>query len=35
MKISCQHFHEKLDEIEQHLTEQQALFANYMPEEGR
>ncbi|XP_072186456.1 protein ITPRID1 [Excalfactoria chinensis] len=35
MKISCQHFHEKLDEIEQHLTEQQALFSNYMPEEGR
>uniref|UniRef100_A0A8C9EIA2 Sperm-specific antigen 2 C-terminal domain-containing protein n=1 Tax=Pavo cristatus TaxID=9049 RepID=A0A8C9EIA2_PAVCR len=35
MKISCQHFHEKLDEIEQHLTEQQALVSNYMPEEGR
>ncbi|XP_032298463.1 protein ITPRID1 isoform X2 [Coturnix japonica] len=35
MKISCQHFHEKLDEIDQHLTEQQALFSNYMPEEGR
>uniref|UniRef100_A0A8C3PVP0 ITPR interacting domain containing 1 n=1 Tax=Chrysolophus pictus TaxID=9089 RepID=A0A8C3PVP0_CHRPC len=35
MKISCQHFHEKLDETERHLTEQQALFSNYMPEEGR
>ncbi|XP_042744426.1 uncharacterized protein LOC122189354 [Lagopus leucura] len=35
MKISCQHFHEKLDEIERHMTEQQALFSNYMPEEGR
>ncbi|PKU45434.1 hypothetical protein llap_4257 [Limosa lapponica baueri] len=35
MKRSCQHFQEKLDEIEQHLTEQQALFSGMMPDEGR
>uniref|UniRef100_A0A8B9W3Z1 ITPR interacting domain containing 1 n=1 Tax=Anas zonorhyncha TaxID=75864 RepID=A0A8B9W3Z1_9AVES len=35
MKISCQHFREKLDEIEQHLTEQQALLSDVMPHEGR
>ncbi|XP_035172605.1 protein ITPRID1 isoform X2 [Oxyura jamaicensis] len=35
MKISCQHFCEKLDEFEQHLTEQQALLSDVMPDEGR
>ncbi|KAM6141338.1 protein ITPRID1 [Phoenicopterus ruber ruber] len=35
MKSSFQHFQEKLDEIEQHLTEQQALFSSAMPDEGR
>ncbi|XP_050746865.1 protein ITPRID1 [Gymnogyps californianus] len=35
MKSSCKHFQEKLDEIEQHLTEQQALFSGAMPDEGR
>ncbi|XP_035753973.1 protein ITPRID1 [Egretta garzetta] len=35
MKSSCQHFQEKLDEIEQHLTEQEMLFYNAMPDEGR
>ncbi|KAM6338798.1 LOW QUALITY PROTEIN: protein ITPRID1 [Podargus strigoides] len=35
MKSSCQHFQEKLDEIEQHLTEQQVLFSSAMPDEGR
>uniref|UniRef100_A0A8B9G0Y3 ITPR-interacting domain-containing protein n=1 Tax=Amazona collaria TaxID=241587 RepID=A0A8B9G0Y3_9PSIT len=35
IKSSCQHFQEKLDEIEQHLTEQQALFSSAMPDEGR
>ncbi|KAK2517671.1 hypothetical protein Q9966_014625, partial [Columba livia] len=35
MKSSCQHFQEKLDEIEQHLTEQQVLFASMMPDEER
>ncbi|XP_061230813.1 protein ITPRID1 isoform X2 [Neopsephotus bourkii] len=35
MKSSCQHFQEKLDEIEQHLTEQQALFSSAMPDTGR
>ncbi|KAM6282701.1 protein ITPRID1 [Porphyrio hochstetteri] len=35
MKSSCQHFQEKLDEIEQHLTEQQALFSSKMTDEGR
>ncbi|KAM6422518.1 LOW QUALITY PROTEIN: protein ITPRID1 [Rhynochetos jubatus] len=35
MKSSCQLFQEKLDEIEQHLTEQQVLFSSVMPEEGR
>ncbi|KAM9649379.1 LOW QUALITY PROTEIN: protein ITPRID1 [Morphnus guianensis] len=35
MKSSCQHFQEKLDEIEQQLTEQQALFSGAMPDEGR
>ncbi|XP_054674571.1 protein ITPRID1-like isoform X3 [Grus americana] len=34
MKSSCQHFLEKLDEIEQHLTEQQVLFSSAMPDEG-
>ncbi|XP_074999137.1 LOW QUALITY PROTEIN: protein ITPRID1 [Calonectris borealis] len=35
MKSSCQRFQEKLDEIEQHLTEQQVLFSTAMPDEGR
>ncbi|XP_026699821.1 protein ITPRID1 [Athene cunicularia] len=35
MKSSCQCFQEKLDEIEQHLTEQQALFSDTMQDEGR
>ncbi|XP_062481470.1 protein ITPRID1 isoform X1 [Pezoporus occidentalis] len=35
MKSSCQHFQEKLDEIEQHLTEEQVLFSSAMPDEGR
>ncbi|KAM9257953.1 LOW QUALITY PROTEIN: protein ITPRID1 [Cariama cristata] len=35
MKSSCQHFQERLDEIEQHLTEQQAWFSSAMPDEGR
>ncbi|XP_009678003.2 protein ITPRID1 isoform X2 [Struthio camelus] len=35
MKSSCQQFREKLDEIEQHLTEQQTLFSSAMPDEGR
>ncbi|XP_074939738.1 protein ITPRID1 [Phalacrocorax aristotelis] len=35
MKSSCKHFQEKLNEIEQHLTEQQVLFSSMMPEEGR
>ncbi|XP_061852867.1 protein ITPRID1 [Colius striatus] len=35
MKHSCQHFQEKLDEIEQHLIEQQALFSSAMTDEGR
>ncbi|XP_053914094.1 protein ITPRID1 isoform X2 [Cuculus canorus] len=35
MKSSCQHFQEKMDEIEQHLTEQQVLFSSAMPDEGR
>uniref|UniRef100_A0A8B9QKG5 ITPR interacting domain containing 1 n=1 Tax=Apteryx owenii TaxID=8824 RepID=A0A8B9QKG5_APTOW len=35
MKNSCQQFQEKLDEIEQHLTEQQALFSSALPDEGR
>ncbi|XP_069626143.1 LOW QUALITY PROTEIN: protein ITPRID1 [Haliaeetus albicilla] len=35
MKSSCQHFQEKLDEIEQQMTEQQALFSGAMPDEGR
>uniref|UniRef100_A0A8D0ERX5 ITPR-interacting domain-containing protein n=1 Tax=Strix occidentalis caurina TaxID=311401 RepID=A0A8D0ERX5_STROC len=35
MKSSCQRFQEKLDEIEQHLTEQQALFSDTMQDEGR
>ncbi|KAM9231542.1 LOW QUALITY PROTEIN: protein ITPRID1 [Leptosomus discolor] len=35
MKSSCQHFQEKLDEIEQHLTEQHVLFSSTMPDEGR
>ncbi|XP_025956570.2 protein ITPRID1 [Dromaius novaehollandiae] len=35
MKSSCQQFREKLDEIEQYLTEQQALFSSALPDEGR
>ncbi|XP_054241115.1 protein ITPRID1 [Indicator indicator] len=35
MKSSCQHFQEKLDEIEQHMTEQLELFSGVMPDEGR
>ncbi|XP_059675069.1 protein ITPRID1 [Gavia stellata] len=35
MKSSCQHFQKKLDEIEQHLTEEQVLFSDAMPDEGR
>uniref|UniRef100_A0A8C8AZT0 ITPR-interacting domain-containing protein n=1 Tax=Otus sunia TaxID=257818 RepID=A0A8C8AZT0_9STRI len=35
MKSSCQRFQEKLDEIEQHLIEQQALFSDTMQDEGR
>uniref|UniRef100_A0A8C0FG33 ITPR-interacting domain-containing protein n=1 Tax=Bubo bubo TaxID=30461 RepID=A0A8C0FG33_BUBBB len=35
MKSSCQRFQEKLDEIELHLTEQQALFSDTMQDEGR
>ncbi|XP_068012993.1 protein ITPRID1 isoform X1 [Melanerpes formicivorus] len=35
MKSSCQHFQEKLDEIEQHMTEQLELFSGAMPDERR
>ncbi|XP_064025778.1 protein ITPRID1 isoform X2 [Pogoniulus pusillus] len=35
MKSSCQHFQEKLDEIERHMTEQQELLSGAMPDEGR
>ncbi|KAM6134648.1 LOW QUALITY PROTEIN: protein ITPRID1 [Pterocles gutturalis] len=35
MKSSCRHFQEKLDEIEQHLTEQQERFASTMTDKGR
>ncbi|KYO43260.1 coiled-coil domain-containing protein 129 isoform B [Alligator mississippiensis] len=35
MKSSCQHFREKLDDIEQQLIEQQALFSSAMSDEGR
>ncbi|CAM4592920.1 protein ITPRID1 isoform X1 [Lepidochelys kempii] len=35
MKSSCQSFREKLDEIEQHLIEQQDLFPSAMSAEGR
>ncbi|XP_051466050.1 protein ITPRID1 [Apus apus] len=35
MKSSCQHFQEKLNEIEQHLTEQQLLFSSTMSDKGR
>ncbi|KAM6315239.1 LOW QUALITY PROTEIN: protein ITPRID1 [Aegotheles albertisi] len=35
MKTSCQRFQETLDEIEQHLTEQQVLFSSMMPDEER
>nr|XP_006124089.1 coiled-coil domain-containing protein 129 [Pelodiscus sinensis] len=35
MKRSCQSFREKLDEIEQHLVEQQNLFSSAMSDEGR
>jgi len=35
MKNSCQQFQEKLDEIEQHLTEQQVLFSGMMSDEVR
>uniref|UniRef100_K7G5M7 ITPR interacting domain containing 1 n=1 Tax=Pelodiscus sinensis TaxID=13735 RepID=K7G5M7_PELSI len=34
MKRSCQSFREKLDEIEQHLVEQQNLFSSAMSDEG-
>ncbi|XP_067418544.1 protein ITPRID1 [Emydura macquarii macquarii] len=35
MKSSCQSFREKLDEIEQHLIEQQDPFSSDMSDEGR
>ncbi|KAM9387464.1 protein ITPRID1 [Phaethornis superciliosus] len=35
MKSSCQRFQDKLDEIEQHVMEQQMLFSSAMPDEGR
>ncbi|KAH0627200.1 hypothetical protein JD844_002674 [Phrynosoma platyrhinos] len=35
MKNSCQKFQERLDEIEQHLIEQEALFSTSMSNEGR
>ncbi|XP_040449734.1 protein ITPRID1 [Falco naumanni] len=35
MKSSCQRFQEKLDEIEQHLSKQQALFSSSMLDEER
>ncbi|XP_078233627.1 protein ITPRID1 isoform X6 [Pogona vitticeps] len=35
MKNSCQKFRERLDEIEQHLTEQETLFSSAMSKEGR
>ncbi|XP_062979719.1 protein ITPRID1 [Elgaria multicarinata webbii] len=35
MKNSCQKFRERLDEIEHHLTEQEALFSGAMSNEGR
>uniref|UniRef100_A0A7M4EUL5 ITPR interacting domain containing 1 n=1 Tax=Crocodylus porosus TaxID=8502 RepID=A0A7M4EUL5_CROPO len=35
MKTSCQRFREKLDDIEQQLIEQQALFSSAMSDEGR
>ncbi|XP_061442110.1 protein ITPRID1 [Rhineura floridana] len=35
MRSSCQRFRERLDEIEQHLVEQEALFSSAMSSEGR
>ncbi|XP_015261217.1 PREDICTED: coiled-coil domain-containing protein 129 [Gekko japonicus] len=35
MKNSCQKFRERLDEIEQHLTEQEILFSSAISDEGR
>ncbi|XP_042328192.1 protein ITPRID1-like [Sceloporus undulatus] len=35
MKNSCKKFQERLDEIEQHLIEQEALFSTSMSNEGR
>ncbi|KAJ7322639.1 hypothetical protein JRQ81_018926 [Phrynocephalus forsythii] len=35
MKNSCQKFRERLDEIEQRLTEQETLFSSAMSKEGR
>ncbi|XP_060637632.2 protein ITPRID1 isoform X1 [Anolis sagrei] len=35
MKNSCQKFRERLDEIEQHMLEQEAIFSTLMPKEGR
>ncbi|KAF7247701.1 Protein ITPRID1 [Varanus komodoensis] len=35
MKNSCQKFRERLDEIELHLIEQEALFSSQMSDEGR
>ncbi|XP_028606708.2 protein ITPRID1 isoform X1 [Podarcis muralis] len=35
MRNSCQKFRERLDEIEQHMTEQEALFSIAMSTEGR
>ncbi|KAM8810927.1 protein ITPRID1 [Eudromia elegans] len=35
MKSSCQQFHEKLDEIEQHLTQQQVLLSSALSDEER
>ncbi|KAL8165588.1 UNVERIFIED_CONTAM: hypothetical protein K2H54_048593 [Gekko kuhli] len=35
MKNSCQKFRERLDEIEQHLTEQEILFSSTISDEGR
>nr|XP_056713517.1 protein ITPRID1 [Euleptes europaea] len=35
MKNSCQKFRERLDEIEQHLTEQEILFSSAISDKGR
>ncbi|XP_033021491.1 protein ITPRID1 [Lacerta agilis] len=35
MRNSCQKFRERLDEIERHMTEQEALFSSAIPAEGR